>query len=136
MRTLDLRAALRRIVRAPFVAVALALLISLAVGVNTAVFLIVSRVLLADLPFPAAHELFRVWVGGRIDAPGSVRPTDYAAIAGGRTRALAAVAAFRQVDVEVGPTGNSPVPGIFVTPTFFDVLRIRPKSVPPRGWRT
>ncbi|MEX1129997.1 MAG: ABC transporter permease [Vicinamibacterales bacterium] len=129
MHTLDLRAALRRILRAPFVAVALALLISLAIGVNTAVFLVVGRVLLADLPFPAADELVRVWVGGREDAPGSVRPTDYSLIADARAHALAAVAAYRQTDVQVGPTGAASVPGLLATASLFEVLQIWPKCV-------
>lgn len=128
---LELRTAIRRVLHHPLIALTLVLLVGLAVGVNTAVFALVSRVLLAELPYSAPAELVRVWTGGREDAAGSMGPLDYRTIADSRVGALASVAAYRRAELQVGGTGAPPVAGLFITPSLFEVLKSWPRCVSP-----
>jgi putative ABC transport system permease protein len=126
---LEFRAAIRRVLLHPLMALSLVLLVGLAVGVNTAVFALVSRVLLAELPYSAPAELVRVWTGGREDAAGSMGPLDYRTIADTRAGALASVAAYRRAELQLGGTAAPPVAGLFITPSLFEVLHSWPRCL-------
>lgn len=124
---LDFRVAVRSALHRPWFVSWLALLMGLAVGVNGAVFSEVSRVLWADLPYPSADRIVRLWMGEQSE-PASLFPREYRhvlAVAGDR---FSSVAAYRSGDVAVG-SGHSAerISAAFVTPSFFDVMALDPR---------
>jgi len=68
----DLRFALRRLAHSPLFAVVALLTLALGIGANTAVFSLVSGVVLQPLPYRAPAELVVIWMeradGGETDS--------------------------------------------------------------------
>lgn len=125
---LDFRVILRRTLRRPLTLLALIVLVALAVGVNTAVFSQVNDVLLADLPYPEASRLVRIWTSTRDSSPEAVWEGDYQALARAQGRQLASLAAFRPAEMTLERrAGLDQVRGVFVTRTFFKVLQVWPR---------
>lgn len=58
----DIRDGVRTIARRPVHSLAIVSTLALGIGLNTAVFSVVDWVLVRPLPYPASHELVRVWV--------------------------------------------------------------------------
>ncbi len=67
----DLRYALRQMSKSPAFTLLTALILTLGIGINTAIFSLVYHILLEPLPFPQAEHLYAVWA--RSDAQGSTR---------------------------------------------------------------
>jgi predicted permease len=67
----DLRYALRQMRKSPAFTLLTALILTLGIGINTAIFSLVYHILLEPLPFPQAKELYVVWA--RSDAQGNAR---------------------------------------------------------------
>ncbi|HEX6773262.1 MAG TPA: ABC transporter permease [Acidobacteriaceae bacterium] len=65
----DLKFAARQLRNSPGFTVSSTLILSLGIGINTAVFSVVHHVLLEPLPLPKPHQLYAVWA--RSDAQGS-----------------------------------------------------------------
>ena len=59
----DVKFALRQLRKSWGFAVSAMLILTLGIGINTAVFSVVHHVLLEPLPFPEPHQLFAVWAG-------------------------------------------------------------------------
>jgi len=67
----DLRYALRQMHRSPGFTLLTALILTLGIGVNMAIFSIVYHILLEPLPFPQSNQLYAVWA--RSDAQGNAQ---------------------------------------------------------------
>ena len=81
--------AVRMLRRHPLATVTTALSLAIGIGLNTAVFTVVDWVLLRPLPYPAPHELVRVFTAG-ISPAGGPRPLIYEEF-----KVLGEAAAFR-----------------------------------------
>ena len=124
-----MRFALRTLRSSPgFTAVAVVML-ALGIGANTAIFSVVSAVLLRSLPFPEPDRLVLVWanlsaVGGppRLEAS----PADYVSWSE-RNRSFASMAAFAVDNYNLTGAGNpDKITGVRVTGQFFGTLRLQP----------
>jgi len=125
----DIRFALRTLRKnAGFTAATLATL-ALGIGAATAVFTVVNGVLLRPLPYRDPSRLLMVWMSSK--QYGEELPLSsgfYSDLAAGTT-AMAQTAAFRSWRYTFAPSNASDaeqVEGARVTPSFFDVLGIRP----------
>ncbi|HWJ12091.1 MAG TPA: ABC transporter permease [Gemmatimonadaceae bacterium] len=125
----DIRFALRTLRKnAGFTAATLATL-ALGIGAATAVFTVVNGVLLRPLPYPDPSRLLMVWMSSK--QYGEELPISsgfYSDLAAG-TKSLAQTAAFRSWRYTFAPsnaTDAEQVEGARVTPSFFDVLGVRP----------
>ena len=67
----DVRDALRQLRKSPVFTLTTALILTLGIGINTAIFSIVHHVLLEPLPFVNPDQLYAVWA--RSDAQGDAR---------------------------------------------------------------
>src|SRR5882757_264052 len=67
----DVKFALRQLRNSPGFTLSATLILTLGIGINTAVFSIVHHILLEPLPFSESHQLYAVWA--RSDAHGSAR---------------------------------------------------------------
>ena len=67
----DIKFAVRQLRKSPVFTLTTALILTLGIGINTAIFSIVHHVLLEPLPFPKASQLYAVWA--RSDAQGATR---------------------------------------------------------------
>jgi predicted permease len=67
----DVKFALRQLRRSPGFTISAALILTLGIGINTAVFSVVHHILLEPLPFPHPNQLYAVWA--RSDSQGSTR---------------------------------------------------------------
>ena len=125
----DVRFALRTLRKnAGFTAATLATL-ALGIGAATAVFTVVNGVLLRPLPYPDASRLLMVWMSSK--QYGDQFPLSsgfYSDLAAGTT-SIAQTAAFRSWRYTFTPSNASDaeqVEGARVTPSFFNVVGIRP----------
>jgi putative ABC transport system permease protein len=128
-----LRHAIRRLRRSPGYSVPVILSLALGIGLNTAVFSMLSNVLLRPLPFPNQSEL--ITAGTRThapkDPPGMKDPTwetfgrDLAAWQ--NSRSLASAGTFSQYDAMIeGPFGPEQLSGAFASPSLLKVLGVQP----------
>lgn len=67
----DVKFALRQLRKSPGFTVSATLILTLGIGINTAVFSVVHHILLEPLPFPQPGQLYAIWA--RSDAQGSTR---------------------------------------------------------------
>ena len=125
----DIRHALRALRSSPgFTAVAVAML-ALGIGANTAIFSVVSAVLLRPLPFPEPDRLVFLWanlsaVGG--PARLEVSPGDYVSWTE-RNRSFSDAAAFAVENYNLTGAGDpDKVTGVKATGRFFSVLGMQP----------
>jgi predicted permease len=125
----DLRYALRSLRKSPgFTSVAV-LALALGIGANTAVFTVVSGVLLRPLPFSQPSRLFLIsykqQLGPVASGPG-LADQHYLEFQR-QTRAFERVATFGQDSVTVTGAGDAVrVPAAMVTSSLFPVLRVNP----------
>jgi len=124
----DLRYALRLLRKSPgFTAVAIATL-ALGIGANTAIFSTVDAVLIRALPYAEPDRIVMIWENAsaigfpkNTPAPGNYR--DWAQL----NRSFTAVAATHGSSMSVTADGvPEQLMGRAVTPSFFDVLGVRP----------
>lgn len=67
----DIRFALRQVRQSPSFAVTTTLILTLGIGINSAIFSVVHHVLLESLPFPESNRLYAIWA--RSDTQGQAR---------------------------------------------------------------
>ena len=124
----DIRFALRTLRKnAGFTAATLATL-ALGIGAATAVFTVVNGVLLRPLPYPDPSRLVMIWMSSK--QYGEELPLSsgfYSDLEAG-TRTIAQTAAFRtwRYSIASTKTEGEQLEGARVTPSFFDVVGIRP----------
>ena len=124
----DVRYGLRRLGQHRGFTTAALLTLALTIGASSAIFSLVSAVLLAPLPFPDDGALVAVNEGA--PALGFPRmpfsPLDYQDYAGGQ-QSLSALAIYRNGSVELAGEGESERIDIAkVSPSIFDVLQVQP----------
>jgi predicted permease len=125
----DVAQALRALVRAPGVTVAISLLLGLGVAATTTLFAFVDAVLLRPLPYDQPDRLVMMWESNVIEnrlregpSPGTV--LDWVA----RNDAFEAMTASMTVSATLrGRDGGTPIKGAHVTRNFFDVYRRQPR---------
>jgi predicted permease len=125
-----LRHSLRRLVHRPGLTAAIVLILALGIGVSTAIFSVVGRVLVRPIP---VAELNRLVVAWEIDPSreGSLIEVSFPYFRDWRaqSRSFEDLAAFGSVNWGhefKGPPGRETVPAAFVSASFFDTLRARP----------
>jgi len=125
-----LRHSLRRLVHRPGLTTAIVLILALGIGVSTAIFSVVRRVLVRPIP---VTELDRLVVAWEIDPSreGSLIEVSFPYFRDWRvqSRSFEDLAAFGSVNWSYefkGSPARETVPAAFVSATFFDTLRARP----------
>ncbi len=122
----DVRYGLRVLARNPgFTAVAV-LTLALGIGANTALFSVVSGVLLHPLPFPAPDELHSVYTRTEQFSKGSVSYPNFLDWQRGN-RAFSALGAYRSDDFNLTGSGEAErLRASMVSSEFFPLLGVRP----------
>ncbi len=125
-----LRYALRRLVHRPGPTTAIVLILALGIGVSTAVFSVVRRVLVRPIPVRELHRLVVAWETDPSEA-GSLIEVSYPYFLDWRaqSRSFEDLAAFGSVNWGFefkGPPRRESVAAAFVSASFFDTLRARP----------
>ena len=126
---IDTRFALRLLRRFPLFATIVTVTIALGIGANTAIFSVISAVMLRPLPFADGERLVSLWATN----PDKTVPRfgvsyadfrDWAV----RTRSFSDMTLYRSgITTVAGPAGPESVAGMFVMRNFFHVLGIRPE---------
>jgi len=126
----ELRRSLRRLTRRPGLTTAVVLILGLGIGISTAVFSVVRRVLLHPIPIPALDRLVVAW---EIDPTreGSLIEVSLPYFQDWRaqSRSFEDMAAFGSVNWGFefkSPPPREGVPAAYVSASFFDTLRARP----------
>jgi predicted permease len=99
---------LRALVRRPLASAAAILTLALGIGLNAAVYSVVDWVLVRPLPYPAAHELVRVFTAGTapVTGPGAFAYSEFAALANAST--LHAAVGFSTATRVIAGSGLEP----------------------------
>jgi predicted permease len=105
----DLAYALRMIRRRPIAAAAIVLSLAIGIGLNSAVYSVIDWVLVRALPYPAPHELFRVFSAGTapLTPPGRLTYLEFLALRGAPS--LRACMAFSTATRVMSSPGVQPV---------------------------
>ena len=122
----DVRDSVRALRRAPAFTVVVASVLALGIGATTAIFSVLSAVLLRPLPFPDGHRVVNLaWNYGDYVSP-SLTSAKFSYWAE-RTRTFAAIAGWRPFFGRVGEVGEiTGAQGLRVTADFFAVLGMPP----------
>jgi putative ABC transport system permease protein len=127
----DLRYAVRMLVKAPGFSLVAIVTLALGIGANTAIFSLVSAVLLRPLPFPQPDRLVFVWddvsaqTNGRFSLT-EPTPADYAAWKA-QSRSFTDMAAMTQATYNLtGSAEPHKIEGIRTTANLFGVLGMQP----------
>ena len=124
----DLRFAFRMLLKNPGFTVVVVLTLALGIGANTAIFSIVSGVILKPLPYRQPDSLVSLFLHGRGLDRGVMGVADFVALAE-RQKTFEHIAALSPSSIGFTLTGlGSPqmVPGTSVTFDFFSVLGVQP----------
>lgn len=130
----DLRHAARRLVRAPVFTIASILTLALGIGANTAIFVVVERVLLNPLPYPESNRLVELdhgatTVTGRFVAGGIQMSAGLYYHYLDRARTLDGIALYRTAEQTLTDGGEPERIRIArVTPSLSSVMRVSPVS--------
>lgn len=128
---LDLRLALRGLLRSPAFAGAVVLTLSLGIGVVSGMFTVVAALLLRPLPFEDPDRLVHIWATNTRDGWDRVEvsPLDYRDWHQ-ELRTFSGFGAFRLEQLHAGPSGATErVQAAYVTAGLFELLG----SAPPLG---
>jgi len=124
----ELRLIVRRLWSAPAFAISAVVTVALAIGVNSMIFSAVRGLLVHPLPFRDAEQL--VWIHGRNQSADAARekPTELEVNAMAKEAASVEAVAVIGDRAFVRPEGDARVrwSGIWVTPSLFTVLGVRP----------
>jgi predicted permease len=123
----DIRQAVRTLRRAPEFAFATIVTLALGIGANTAIFSVVSGVLLAPLPYPAQDRLaFVGWDWGNGNWIGALSQNQFFHFRE-HSSVLEGVTTWRTFDAEFGEGQSARiVDGMRVSDDFFGVLAVEP----------
>ncbi|MCY4574971.1 MAG: ADOP family duplicated permease, partial [Gemmatimonadetes bacterium] len=122
----DVRYSVRALWRTPGFTVVVALVLALGIGATSAIFSVLSTVVLRPMPFPAGHRVVNLaWNYGDYVSP-SLTAAKFSYWQE-RTRAFAAFASWRPFFGRVGEVGEiTGAQGLRVTTDFFRVLGMSP----------
>ena len=124
----DVRFGLRTLVRQPLFSLVVVGTLALGIGATTAIFTLVSGVLLAPLPYPEAEQLVRVWEHDTNEGRehGHLSPADFHDYRE-RNNALLDLAAFTSTSATWSEEGFAErIPVQRFTPGMFDLLNVPP----------
>jgi len=132
----DVRYAARTLRKAPGFTAVVVLTLALGIGVNTAIFSLVDRLLLRPLPFPESERLATLYFReSSYPVPyNSLSYPDYVYYRD-NNQVFSGLAAYTEINVSVRMgDDDETVAGEIVTANYFDVLGVKPKW--GRGFRT
>src|SRR5262245_43140957 len=122
--------AVRMLRRHKITAAAAALSLALGIGLNAAIFAVVDWVLIRPLPYPAAHELVRVFTAGTtpVTRPSPVTYQEFSVFGG--ASAFRASAAFNTTTRALAASGIDPVHAVVarVAGDLFATLGVYPEA--------
>jgi predicted permease len=125
----DVRYTLRVLRRQPIAAATAVLTLAIGIGLNAAVFSVVDWVLLRPLPYPAAHELVRVFTAGvdPVTPPSAWTHEEFQRLQ--ESSLFRASVAFSTATRVVAGTGTEPIHAVVarVTGDLFRTLAITPE---------
>jgi predicted permease len=133
---MNLKYAVRMLVKEPWFTLVAALALALGIGVNSTVFTFVNAVLIRGLPFANPDEI--VHVNGRNTADGGMMPISYPDFIDIRTqsKSFAGLAAYQGMTMNISDGGHAPerAQGVRLSANAFSVLGERP--IRGRDFRT
>jgi putative ABC transport system permease protein len=125
---MNLKYAVRTLVKDPWFTLVAALALGLGIGVNSTVFTFVNAVLLRGLPFASPDEI--VHVNGRNTADGGMMPISYPDFIDIRTqsKSFTGLAAYQGTTMNVSDGGHAPerAQGVRLSANAFSILGERP----------
>jgi predicted permease len=119
----DLRFALRTLAKSPAFAAAAVLTLALGIGATSAIFSVVSAVLLRPLPYAAPERLVQIWATAPDQPANNHSAGDFLNLARDAT-VFDIVAGYRDDFLELGGTQPERIRGAVVTSGFFDVFGV------------
>ncbi len=125
----DLRYAGRMLLKNPGFAAVAIIALALGIGANTAIFSVVSAVLLRPLPFPEPEQIAAVWTADtkQPDSRSTFSFPDFADVRA-QNQVFSGMAAYSLLNVAVTERGGDAahVQGCLVTSDLFPLLRVNP----------
>src|ERR1035438_1387180 len=122
----DVRYAFRTLRKAPGFAAVIIVTLALGIGVNTAVFSLVDRLLFRPLPFPESDRLETIFFRNATSTNDSLSYPTYQLFRD-QSEVFASLAAYDDVTVNIRfGDDDEAVPGEIVSANYFDVLQVRP----------
>ena len=126
----DVRQALRTLLKRPVLSLLVVLTLALGLGANAAIFQVVDALLIRPFTLAGVDRIVMVTQTGPdvgIDTQETVAPANFADWKSQTTEVFEGLAAFGWWDVNISsPTEAERVPGFAVTANFFDVLGVQP----------
>jgi putative ABC transport system permease protein len=125
----DFKHGLRVLFRKPGLALVAIMTLAAGIGLNTAIFTVVNSILIRPLPYPHADRLVQVW---ETWAPGNnysgaVSPDNFLDWQD-QGRSFEQMGAYRVwLFTLTGTNQPTEIPGLQVTPNFFDILGVQPQ---------
>jgi len=125
----DLRYAARMLLKNPGFAAIAVIALALGIGANTAIFSVVSAVLLRPLPYPEPEQIAAVWTADtkKPESQSTFSFPDFADVRA-QNQVFTGMAAYSPLDVAVTERGGDAahVQGSIVTSDLFPLLRVSP----------
>ncbi|MGA7318470.1 MAG: ABC transporter permease [Silvibacterium sp.] len=124
----DLRYALRQLWSNPSFAIVIILTLALSIGANSAIFSVISSVLLKSLPYPQPERIVRVFLTNSIYPKFPLNPFDFLDYRT-RSKSFDFLAAYTRGDMQLSGGSAEPVSlhGFQITSGFFRVLGLHPQ---------
>jgi len=124
----DLRYALRQLRSNPGFATVIILTLALSIGANSAIFSVISSVLLKSLPYPHSGRIVRIFLTSSIYPRFPLNPFDFRDFRA-RSESFDSFAIYTRGDMQLSGTSTEPVRlyGFQITSGFFRVLGLRPQ---------
>jgi putative ABC transport system permease protein len=125
---IDLRYAIRMLVKSPGFTIIAVLTLALGIGVNSAIFSVVNTVLLQPLAFPKAAQLEAIW-GTDATQPNSQETASFPDFYDYRSqsRSFRAMAAYARAGTVLSGVGEAQeLSGVAVNGDFFEVIGVQP----------
>jgi predicted permease len=124
----DLRYALRQLWSNPSFAVVIILTLALSIGANSAIFSVISSVLIKSLPYPQPEKIVRVFLTSNVYPKFPLNPFDFRDYRT-HSKSFDSLAAFSRGDMQLSGGSAEPVRlhGFRITSGFFRVLGLHPQ---------
>ena len=125
---LNLRLAFRQLIRTPGFTILAIITLGLGIGANTAMFSILSSVMLKPLPYPQSEQLDRIDRATAQNPQGRVSPADFLDLQR-EMHGYGEIAAYTLADTSLSEPGQPAevVRALRATANFFSILRVQPQ---------